>query len=396
MDGNREGWRTVLAGILLAKAAVATFSLAPFLIGSYIDRLGLSAVQASRVLSVEVFALALANLAASLWVHRRPFRGLAQGLLLVLLALNLACAFASGALMLGWLRAAIGVVEGTLLALGFGLLGLTRRPDRNFGFYFAASLGVAALNVRLLPLFLDGAGATGLFLNLCLYALLALAGSRWAPHASLDSRAGMSQVGGSPGVGAQGLALGALLLANYVYFIGQGGVWAFLERLGLQQGLGLADVAQALSWSLLAGVAGGFAASALDVRFGRLPPLMTAVALAAASLGLLWQATSLPAFVAAACLFNFANNFGHPYLLGMAAQLDRSGRLTVLSGALHTGGQATGPLLVGLLVAPPDFLNAVRVGLTIFAVTGLLLALVALVRRPARPTWWAAAPPDAP
>ena len=56
---DRDNWRSVLAAILLAKAAVATFSMAPFLLGSYVDYVGLSTRQASQVLSVEIFSIAL-------------------------------------------------------------------------------------------------------------------------------------------------------------------------------------------------------------------------------------------------------------------------------------------------------------------------------------------------
>jgi hypothetical protein len=41
----------------LAKAAVATFSIAPFLLGNYVDYVGLSTRQASQVLSVKIFPL---------------------------------------------------------------------------------------------------------------------------------------------------------------------------------------------------------------------------------------------------------------------------------------------------------------------------------------------------
>jgi hypothetical protein len=86
-------------------------------------------------------------------------------------------------------------------------------------------------------------------------------------------------------------------------------------------------------------------------------------------------------FLVAACLFNFGNNFGHPYTLGLTSKLDRSGRLTVLAGALHTGGQATGPFIVGMMVMPPDFLNALWVGLIAFALTPFMILPAALADR---------------
>ncbi len=388
---NRDDWYSIIASILLAKAAVAPFAIAPFLIGGYIDHLGLSVAQASQALSVEIFALALSNALAFFWISQAACRVWAQRLLFALIVLNISCIYTSGFELLLIQRALIGVVEGSLLALGFGLLGNTRRPNRNFGVYFAVSLTVGAINVRILPLFLETAGVTGLFINLSLYAVIALVGSAWAQKISISEANRTAKGGEVKGDGQATLAatsinfplvpLGFLLLANYVYFIGQGGVWSFLERLGLQQQLDIEGIANALALSLFAGVAGGFTAGWLDLKLGRIAPLLFAIACAVVSILILWHSQDVVAFTIAACLFNYGNNFGHPYVLGFAAKIDKSARLTVLSGALHTGGQATGPLIAGMLVVSPDFTNVLWLGLAAFLLTVLLFVPVAAFAR---------------
>jgi hypothetical protein len=394
LDRN-DACSNIIASILVTKAAVATFNIAPFLIGGYIDRIGLSAAQASRVLSVEIFSLALSNAAACFWLQRTDYRWLAQRLLLALIAVNISCIFAGGYISLLGQRTVVGALEGALLAIGFGLLGTTRQPERNFGFYFAVSLSVGALNVRILPMFLQTAGIAGLFINLSLYGVIALAGSFWLPRRSGAAHGGTAgQTAGSVVAlkASQRIAisfapLAALLTANYVYFIGQSGVWSFFERLGQQHSLPLATITSAISISLFVGVAGGLAASGLGLKLGRLTPLIAAIAMACASVGILWESPGPVAFTVAACLFNFGNNFGHPYILGLASKIDSSGRLTVFSGALHTAGQATGPFIAGLLVTPPDFSNALRIGLSMFALTIALIGAAALVGKstPERP-----------
>ena len=171
-------------------------------------------------------------------------------------------------------------------------------------------------------------------------------------------------------------ALVFLLIANYIYFIAQGGVWSFLERWGQQQSLGLDGIAGALSLSLFAGVAGGMAAAWLDTRLGRLIPLGGAIVVAILSVLMLRYTHGLAAFAIGACVFIFFNNFGHPYILGLASSIDDSSRLTVLSGALHTGGQATGPFIVGLAVTDTDFSNALWIGIAVLALTLTILVPV--------------------
>ena len=382
---GRNNWRSVLAAILLAKAAIATFSIAPFLLGSYVDYVGLSTRQASQLLSLEIISIAIANVCAALfWIDRVRCRAWAIRLLILLLVLNITCIYAGNFSTLLLLRSAVGLTEGSLLAIGFGLLGSTRRPDRSFGLMFAISLTVGAINIRILPFYLETAGATGLFINLALYAVAALWCSRWLTSGRIAETDLHTMQGSKPAHARSKstfpfIALLFLLLANYVYFIGQGGVWSFLERWGLQQGLNLTGIANALSLSLVAGVCGGLSAAWLDIRLGRLLPLSAAILLAIASILLFRYTDSFLYFVIAACVFNYVNNFGHPYILGLAASIDRSSRLTVLSGALHTGGQATGPLIVGMLVTDTDFVNALWLGIGVFGLTWFILVPVMIV-----------------
>jgi len=382
---DRNNWRAVLAAILLAKAAVATFSIAPFLLGSYVDYVGLSTLQASQILSVEIFSIAIANVCAALfWIHKVRCRTWAIRLLILLLVANLACIYAWNFTSLLLLRSVVGLTEGSLLAIGFGLLSATRRPDRSFGLMFAVSLTVGASNVRILPLYLETAGATGLFINLALYSVAALLCSQWITRDRITDIDRHSPAESQPAASARKhtlpvMALIFLLVANYVYFIGQGGVWSFLERWGLQQGLDLTGIASALSLSLVAGVGGGLFAAWLDTRVGRLVPLSSAIIFAIASILLFRYTDSYLYFVIAACIFNFVNNFGHPYILGLASSIDKSSRLTVLSGALHTGGQATGPFIIGMLVTDTDFVNALWLGIAVFGLTWFILVPVMMV-----------------
>ena len=125
---GRDNWRSVLSAILLAKAAIATFSLAPFLLGSYVDHVGLSARQASQVLSIEIISIAIANVcAALLWIHRANCFQWARRLLVLLIVLNLACIYAGNLSTLLVLRSAVGVTEGSLLAIGFEISKAERR-----------------------------------------------------------------------------------------------------------------------------------------------------------------------------------------------------------------------------------------------------------------------------
>jgi len=65
-----------------------------------------------------------------------------------------------------------------------------------------------------------------------------------------------------------------------------------------------------------------------------------------------------------------------PYLFGMCAQMDHSGRLTVLAGFCSKMGLASGPKAAGALLVHDDY------GLLISLTVGVLL-LCALIALPA-------------
>ena len=171
------------------------------------------------------------------------------------------------------------------------------------------------------------------------------------------------------------------LIANLIYFVGQGGVWAYLERIGIADGLAIKQVATGLSVSLILGVMGALTASFLNVRWGRILPLAFAIIAAILSVILLqWKITFLT-FMLAVGIWNFANNFGHPYLLGYMAAIDKSGRYVVISGAMQTGGMGLGPAIAALLITGADYDNVLWFGLVCFILTLLLfMPIMILVR----------------
>jgi len=61
--------------------------------------------------------------------------------------------------------------------------------------------------------------------------------------------------------------------------------------------------------------------------------------------------------------------------------VDKSARLTVLSGALHTAGQATGPLVAGMLIIDGDFSYVLWLGVGSFLTTVLLFVAVLVLGR---------------
>lgn len=369
------------AAVVFGIVAVAIFPVMPIYLGALVDHLGLTPSQGGYIAGAEVTGMAAGNALAFFWVRQVNWRKVATFAVFVLVAFNLLCIGTAGFAALLPLRFVIGLAEGTALALTYAMLGGSDNPDRNYGLFLVGSLSTGAVNVYLLSHLASEYGAMIFFIDLAAFSLVAGWFLKFVPDYGYQEA-----VGAGPEARGQTIDVGLpliiiILVANLVYFIAQGGIWAYLERIGTGGGLTVKQAAGALSVSLFMGVLGALAASSLNIRWGRVVPLGLAIAAVIVSVLLLqWQLT-FAVFLISACVWNFANNFGHPYLLGYLAAVDKSGRYVVVSGAMQTGGMGLGPALAASLISGTDYGSVLDFGLACFILTLLLfMPIMILVR----------------
>jgi len=147
------------------------------------------------------------------------------------------------------------------------------------------------------------------------------------------------------------LGLSAIAFA----FVGQGGVWTFLQTLGVSHGFTVSGVADAMSVFALMGVLGSFSAAAAPQRVPRTAAIAVASLLLCGGLYALYSPRSLAWYVAGCAVGGFYWNFILPLILGLLARIDESGRASVLGGTMSSIGAALGPLLAGQLIRGEDY-----------------------------------------
>lgn len=373
---NKIGY--IASAILQATAAIQLFSIIPLLVGAMVDRLGFETGESGYIISAEIAGLAVANGFGFFWVNRLSWRNMSRFLLGALVLADLACIMITSYEALMAVRVLCGLIEGSILALTYAMLARTSRPDRNFGLFFSVSLTFGGTNILIAGQLLDMFSMPGLFIDLAVLCLLAMTMTRYIPIAS----------GGAlvrdQGKAIRGLLFGAIiiiLIANLIYFAGQNGVWSYLERLANQRGIEAETIRFGLFLSLIAGVAGALSAAVQDNHFGRVAPLSLALGLALGSIAILSQPFTAISFILGACIFNFANNYGHPYLLGYLAQIDPNGRYVVASGGMQTGGMAIGPAIAGSIIVGTDVSNVLWLGATAFIISIILFIPIMLLIR---------------
>jgi predicted MFS family arabinose efflux permease len=196
--------------------------------------------------------------------------------------------------------------------------------------------------------------------TLALAPLLLLLPDAQAPIAASTEE---DRGGASPLLGVMTLA--AILL----YLTVSAAVYMFSAPLGERAGLGTSAVGYALTVASLVGLAGAAAAAAINVRWGRALPI-SAFCLGFAVVALVLCLSRHPvSYVAALVTSCVVFYFSVPYLFGLAAALDRSGRWAAAAGSAYLLGFAGGPLLAGAVIAAADYR-----GLAVVCVIGTIVA----------------------
>ena len=372
---------TLTAAVVFGIAGVAIFAILPLLVGALVDHLALSPQQSGFVASADVVGMAAGNLVAFFWIRRVRWKRMAWLAVSVLVGVNLICTAVTNFAAIVSLRFIAGLAEGTCLALTYAMLGGSRHPDRNYGIFLVVVLTFGAANVFLLSKLASLFGVAVYFADLACIGVLAALFVRFVPDgvAVADANAPRSRR-----LDKQSVLVGpaiVALTANLVYFIGQGGVWAYLERIGTANGLAAEDIATSLSLSLIAAVAGAMVATIVNIRLGRVLPLAAAIILAMLSVMILMWNVTFGSFLLAACIWNFVNNYGHPYLLGYMAAIDRTGKYVVASGGMQTGGMGVGPAIAALFIVGEDYTNVLWLGMICFGLTLLLFMPIMILAR---------------
>jgi MFS family permease len=127
-------------------------------------------------------------------------------------------------------------------------------------------------------------------------------------------------------------------------------MWANIERLGVNIGIDRQAIGYILSAATLIGLLGAGLAAFVSTRFGRIVPLVIAISLQAIFSYLCIFSTSPDVYKYSQAGWSLCLYFAYPYLLGMAASLDSTGRWVAAGNGMLLTGQIIAPILSGLII----------------------------------------------
>jgi predicted MFS family arabinose efflux permease len=344
---NNKETPQVTAAILLSCAGIFMVFGMPFFVGGLISELGFTQAQANLISSAEIAGMALSSLLGAAWIGRFNWRHVALFALFAVLAGNLFSFYVENFQVLVATRFITGLVgHGTAFALGVAAIGNTSQPDRNFGFTIASQVAMGALTALIVPKTIAIYGIAGMCAPAAILAVVAMA---FIPRLATSGHAQTPDSNQSKRTGILILPLLGLL----VMIIWQMGVGPFFNNLvpyGISIELDPSDIGTALFLSTGLSIIGPLTASALANKINRNVPVC--IALTAQLLIILSFQGDITwiGFTIRAILFQTAWNFTGPFLMGMIANLDESGRYSVLIPASQLGGIALGHAVIASLV----------------------------------------------
>jgi predicted MFS family arabinose efflux permease len=374
VDVNSRG--SLIATIYLAVIGAAVFIVQPGFVQGMVDYYGFSERQAGYAASAEVWGIAVSSILLAFGGDRFNWRALLRYALLLFVCGNLLSILTADPVAFSALRCIVGLGAGTMISLTFTIMGLTRYPDRNFGYLVAAVLVYSAIGLWVMPSVLHAAGLEAVVI---FFALLGASGwfaLRYVPR-SFQDRPQVAQDAVELSWGYKSLAL----LAMFVFFLAQGGIWAYLFLIGLGGGLGEQQVANGLMLSGIVGIGGAFVPVILGARIGRALPLAVSILGGALLLSLLTCNFDALLYALVVSLYGFSWNMSHPYLLASVAGFDRSGQLVTYAVAAQMSGLAAGPAVSASLLSDGSYTPVIWTVVIVFAISYVLILVPLLAHR---------------
>lgn len=370
IPGDASTSRDPMALVAGAVAAQVTGALvtqmSPFMISGFMSGLQLSERDAGVVISVEFLALAVTAIVLAPVLPRLSYRRVSLAAVVLALLAQSASVLSVSLASLVVLRGLAGVGEGALFAISLSVVASRSvNPDRVYG-YFQVVWALGSV-----PLFALAGEVTAAHAHRGILALIAGVTLVLAPLLLLipDDRTKTVDLA-TVDVAPTSALLGIMTLAAILLYItASAALYAFVAPLGERAGLDMSAVGYALTVTSLVGLLGAGAATVLNVRWGRAIPISGfCVAFIFFALVLcLWRDPTayVVALVASGVIFYFSV----PYMFGLAAALDRSGRWAAAACSAYLLGFAAGPVAAGAMITAAGYagLGAACVALTIAA-----------------------------
>ncbi len=363
--------KEIVAACLMSAAGAIVYLISPILVGSAIDSLGLTNDQAGLLIASYFAGYTIITISAVAWLHRVNMRNAAWLSAIAFIASLLAGTFASSlpgailTLLVG------GAGAGMLYGISITIISQSDDPNRYFGIALASQLLFGSVLLFAGPAYIGPHwGYSGMLVATAVFVALMSLVIPWAPRAVSGSETEDDRADQVVPVRSILTGIGAVL----VWFTGYSGIYAFIERIGVEGGLSGYQIGLVLSLTILTGLAGALGAAWMGDRLGKIKPHLIGAVGAILTVILLLGGPELIRYSLAIVFLTLSINFWLAYMLGGVAAIDTSGRFAVLVTAALGVGATIGPAIAGGLIANSNYLPMLS-----FSLLAIMIGLAIIV-----------------
>ena len=356
------GWGAFLVGNLAQ-------ALAPLIVQAITQHMSMATGKAGYLVSAEFIGIALTAILIGPFINRLPKRKTAIiGCLVAVTMHIISIQFISSYTTLLLMRFFAGLGAGATLAAGGAIIAAAAAPDRMFALVKTFNAMVMAVMIWLAGYAVKGYGVGGGYGVLALIVFCTLPLLYCFPANVVEKQNNAKSR-------LPHFVLGCLTLfavLNWVMVVSA--PWVYLAIMGERSGLAIEQISGLLGAGFIIGMAGGLLAAWLDLRFGRIIPIIAGILFNGVTWLLICAVPHPVVYTISVLLNNISFFFTLPYLLGTMAALDREGRWASIAATSFLGAIAIAPAVGGLIM---DHWNAATLG--VFTLTGGLITAVLIV-----------------
>ena len=333
----------LLAGMAMLELGNLASSLAPFNVSAVSVGLNANSQEAGLVVTLELFFAAI----SSLYFGTVSYKGRALGLIgsIIVMICYYLSSISDDVNQITIIKAFSGIGCGMLIASGHSILASSQDPNRSYALFTLFASLTAAFLIYISSSWIEEGGHSYYFFNF-IYVYLALTLlfflSRQSKDQS-DNRAG--------GLITKKWLYFLLITAVLFYEIPSSGMWAFMERFGVEYiDLGVAEVGSVISLAIILSLLGPVFIGIFGNKIRRKETILFCLLVSALCVYAIFGIPSFNTFYYGNIIWNIVFVIMVILILAAAADIDPSGRLGAWLNACILLSASLAPAVFGWIM----------------------------------------------
>ena len=358
----------LLAGMAMLELGNLASSLAPFNVSAVSVGLNANSQEAGLVVTLELFFAAI----SSLYFGTVSYKGRALGLIgsIIVMICYYLCSISDDVNQITIIKAFSGIGCGMLIASGHSILASSRDPNRSYALFTLFASLTAAFLIYISSTWIEDGGHSYYFFNF-IYVYIALTLLFFLSRQSKDQS---DKRDGGP-ITKKWLYF-LLITAVLFYEIPSSGMWAFMERFGVEYiDLGVAEVGSVISLAIILSLLGPVFIGVFGNKIRRKETILFCLLVSSICVYAIFGIPSFNTFYYGNIIWNIVFVIMVILILAAAADIDPSGRLGAWLNACILLSASLAPAVFGWVMLDNE-MTVIYPYLIVF----LIVAMICIVR----------------